>query len=251
MTEISTNGTPRSRKDVLLTPIKYLNSAMRKLAGWTHRLEMRLQWEIPPQPEWFDHFCDQFWDFSARQNTFWLERGVFSRLFLRQGGKMLELCCGDGFNSKHFYSNQAKTILAVDFDHGALWHAKTFNSAPNITYQFHDIRTDLPSGPFDNIVWDAAIEHFTEVEIDALLRGIKDRLGETGILSGYTLVEKPTGELQLHWHEREFKGIDDLRSFFTPHFKHVYVWETIHPLRHNLYFACSQSPIGFFASNCT
>src|SRR4029077_12696316 len=98
-------------------------------------------------------------------------------------------------------------------------------------------------GPFDNIVWDAAIEHFTEKEIDTIMGTIVQRLGADGILSGYTLTEDKTGKKSNALHEYEFKDKEDLRRFFTPHFKHVKVWETIYPTRHNLYFAASQSPI--------
>jgi hypothetical protein len=104
----------------------------------------------------------------------------------------------------------------------------------------------LPAGPFDNIVWDAAIEHFTEAEIDKILQEIVQRLGSEGILSGYTLTEAADGKKSNALHEYEFKDKEDLRRFFTPHFKFVKVWETIYPTRHNLYFAASQTPIEVF-----
>lgn len=108
-----------------------------------------------------------------------------------------------------------------------------------------DVREGLPAGPFDNIVWDAAIEYFTEAEIDKLLREMVSLLGSDGILSGYTLTEAADGKKgnALHY---EFKDKEDLRRFFTPHFKFVKVWETIYPTRHNLYFAASQSEIAPF-----
>jgi len=168
-------------------------------------------------------------------------------MVLKPDGKMLEICCGDGFNARHFYSSKVATIIAIDFDRDAIPHARRYNSAPNITYMQHDIRERLPDGPFDNIVWDAAIEHFTEAEIDKLLRGIVEGLGSDGILSGYTLTEAADGRKSNDLHEYEFKDKEDLRRFFTPHFKFVKVWETIYPTRHNLYFAASQKPIEVFA----
>jgi hypothetical protein len=78
------------------------------------------------------------------------------------------------------------------------------------------------------------------------MRQLVDRLGADGILSGYTLTEAPDGRKSNDLHEYEFKDKDDLRRFFTPHFKFVKVWETIYPTRHNLYFAASQSPIEAF-----
>jgi hypothetical protein len=98
----------------------------------------------------------------------------------------------------------------------------------------------------DNIVWDAAIEHFTETEIDKIMGQLVERLGFNGILSGYTLTEAADGKKSNALHDYEFKDKGDMRRFFTPHFKHVKVWETIYPTRHNLYFAASQSEIAPF-----
>jgi cyclopropane fatty-acyl-phospholipid synthase-like methyltransferase len=168
-------------------------------------------------------------------------------MVLKPGCKMLEICCGDGFNARHFYSSKASSIIAIDFDRDAIPHARRFNSVSNITYLQKDIREGLPAGPFDNIVWDAAIEHFTEAEIDRLLCEIVGLLGPDGILSGYTLTEAADGKKSNALHEYEFKDKEDLRRFFVPHFKFVKVWETIYPTRHNLYFAASQKPIEVFA----
>ena len=157
----------------------------------------------------------------------------------------MELCCGDGFNAYHFYSTIAKSIIAVDFDKDAIPHAKKYNQAKNVVFKLCDIRTEMPEGIFDNVIWDAAIEHFTENEIDEIMKNIKTRLKPGGILTGYTIVELETGEKSLSHHEREFKSKEDLKSFFVPHFKNVKVFETIYPSRHNLYFYASESILPF------
>jgi cyclopropane fatty-acyl-phospholipid synthase-like methyltransferase len=226
--------------------LKLVNALMRKVTAGTHFFQYALQWGWEPKPEWFDHFLDQHWQWSAKDNSLWVERGVFSRMLLKRKSRMLEICCGDGFNARHFYASAAASITAIDFDADAIPHARRFNSAPNVTFLQHDIRKGLPAGPFDNIVWDAAIEHFTEQEIDTLLKEIVALLGEAGVVSGYTLTERHDGRKSNALHEYEFKDKEDLRRFFTPHFKHVRVWETIYPTRHNLYFAASQSPIDIF-----
>jgi SAM-dependent methyltransferase len=231
---------------IVIAAVKLLNALMRKATAGTHFLQYALQWGWKPKPEWFDHFLDQHWQWSAKNNSLWVERGVFSRLLLKPSSRMLEICCGDGFNARHFYSSAAGSIIAIDFDRDAIPHARRFNSAANIEYRRHDIRKGLPEGPFDNIVWDAAIEHFTEAEIDKLLKEIVQLLGDTGIVSGYTLTERNDGRKSNALHEYEFKDKEDLRRFFTPHFQHVKVWETIYPTRHNLYFAASQQPFDLF-----
>jgi SAM-dependent methyltransferase len=195
---------------LLISLLKGLNFLVRKVSAFTHYAQYAVQWGIEPKPEWFDHFLDQHWQFSATNNGLWVEHGVFSRLVLKPNARMLEICCGDGFNARHFYSSKASSIIALDFDKDAIPHAKRYNSAPNITYIRQDIREGMPAGPFDNIVWDAAIEHFTETEIDKIMRELVQRLGPDGILSGYTLTALPDGRKSNALHEYEFKDKDDL-----------------------------------------
>jgi SAM-dependent methyltransferase len=230
----------------LVSFLKAVNFVVRKISAFTHFAQFAVQWGFAPRPEWFDHYLDQHWQFSATNNGLWVERGVFSRMVIKPNARMLEICCGDGFNTRHFYSSKAGSITALDFDRDAIPHARRYNAVPNVTYLQKDIREGLPDGPFDNVVWDAAIEHFTEAEIDRLMREIVQRLGPDGVLSGYTLTEAADGRKSNDLHEYEFKDKEDLRRFFTPHFKFVKVWETIYPTRHNLYFAASQSPIEVF-----
>jgi SAM-dependent methyltransferase len=173
-------------RKLLVSSLKILNFLIRKFSAFTHFAQFAVQWGIKPRPEWFDHYLDQHWQWSAKNNSLWVERGVFSRLVMKPNARMLEICCGDGFNARHFYSSRASSIIALDFDKDAIPHAKRYNGAPNITYIQQDIRDGLPPGPFDNIVWDAAIEHFTETEIDKIMRELVQRLGPDGILSGYT-----------------------------------------------------------------
>jgi len=90
-----------------------------------------------------------------------------------------------------------------------------------------------------------AIEHFTPAEIDNIVKDIKEVLfAKQGILSGYTIVEKPN-EKQLKQHEYEFKDMEDLYRFFQPYFANIYVFETIYKERHNLYFYASDGKIPF------
>ena len=113
---------------------KGINWFMRLLVGWTHFAQFAVQWGIKPRPEWFDHFLDQYWQWGATNNSLWVERGVFSRLVLKEHSRMLEICCGDGFNTRHFYSTRARSIIALDFDEDAIPHARRYDSAPNITF---------------------------------------------------------------------------------------------------------------------
>lgn len=182
--------------------------------------------------------------FHSRE-SFPVERGVFSSLAITRNSRVLELCCGDGFNTHHFYSLRASHVVAIDFDDEAIRWARRNYRASNVIFQTGDIRFDLPDTLFDNIVWDAAIEHFTETEIMDLMSKIKSILVPDGTLSGYTIVEPSHGGKHLHQHEYEFHSKEDLARFFSPFFKNVQVIETVFPLRTNLYFFASDGLLPF------
>lgn len=209
-----------------------------------HRRLMAIQWSLPPQPEFFDHQIDLFYQWLTKRNSLWLERGVFGSLAL-QGGRVLELSCGDGFNARNFYSLRSERVIACDFDPKAIETARKKNDAPNIEFLLADIRTEMPDGKFENIIWDGAIEHFTPDEIVKISENIKSRLTDDGVLSGYTILESSGGKKALSHHEYEFKSKKDLIRFFSPQFKNVTVFETEYPERHNLYFWASDGVLPF------
>jgi SAM-dependent methyltransferase len=232
-----------------LLPLARFNSKLtRRIASGAHHFQFLVEWGVD-NPEYFDHYLDQFYYWRASRNSLPWERGVYSVFALQattvDGRKpaVLDLCCGDGFLTYHFYSLVAESVIGVDFDPGAIRMANRNNSADNVQYVLGDIRTDIPEGSFDNIVWDAAVEHFTEAETQELMSTIKSRLAPGGIVSGYTLEEGDGGSHHLHQHEYEFHDKEDLARFLTPHFANVQVFETTFPNRTNLYFYASDGAL--------
>ena len=217
-------------------------------AAWAsaaHRRLRSVQWGLPPVPEHFDHHIDLHHQWLQERNSLWVERGVFGGLALKPGGALLELACGDGFNARNFYSLRCADVVACDFDPAAIATARRKNAAPNVRFELADIRTAMPPGQFDNIVWDAAIEHFTPAEIDGILRAITQRLRPGGVVSGYTITSPPGGHKHLVHHEYEFVDKADLQRFLAPYFRRVTVFETVYPTRHNLYFWASDGTLPF------
>jgi len=224
--------------------IRWTNLGVRKFASFTHKMQFYAEWEVD-NPEYFDHNIDLYSSWRRTRESFPLERGVFSSYAMTTDGRVLELCCGDGFNSYYFYSLRAASVTAIDFDAEAIRWAKRNYKAQNLTFQIGDIRQNIPDGQFDNIVWDAAVEHFTEDEIMEIIDRIKVVLSPNGVLSGYTIIEPEGGGKHLHQHEYEFRSKEDLARFFTTHFKNVHIFETHYPSRKNLYFYCSNSQLPF------
>ena len=166
---------------------------------------------------------------------------------------VLDLCCGDGYYTRYFHAGRAKSIIALDFDPAAIAFAGKYHSASNVTFRVGDIRTQIPEGPFDTIIWNGAIEHFTPDEIAKLIVALRERLKPEGILTGYTIAALTGDQPQLSHHEYEFQSKEDLLRFFTPHFKQAKVIESFWPktaapggvARHNLYFYASDGVLPF------
>ncbi len=236
------------RKFNLLPALKGVNRLLRRIDAAGHKLQFEAEWRIPPPPEWFDHLVDQHWKWHVTRNPLSWERGVIGMMAMKPGCRVLDLCCGGGFFAHHFFSSKAASVVSVDFDPDAIAHAKRNYDAPNVDYRRCDIRHDMPEGEFDNVVWDAAIEHFTEEEIAAILANIKKRLAPSGTLNGYTLVERETGKSLAH-HEYEFKSKEDLAAILKKLFANVLVIENAsHDLfedRRNLYFFASDGELPF------
>jgi SAM-dependent methyltransferase len=224
--------------------VRPLNAAIRRLAHITHRWQMDMEWGVAPVPEWYDTFLGQYYRWREDSVSWIWDRGVYSVLAMAPGARVLELCCGSGFFTRYFYSGRAAQVIAVDFDPRAITHARKYNAADNIRYEVADIRRSLPQGIYDNVVWDAAIEHFTEQEITEVLAQITRRLTPGGTFSGYTLQERE-GLLQHPDHEYEFKSKSDLGELLLRLFRNVLVFETIYPERHNLHFIASDGPLPF------
>ncbi len=212
-------------------------------AGAAHGRLLAVQWGIPPVAENFEHDIDLYHLWPARRSAMWVERGVFSGLALK-GGDVLDLCCGDGFYARNFFSLRSRRVVGVDFDPHIIATARRKHAAPNVEFLVGDIRSALPGGSFDNIVWDAAIEHFSPQETAVVFQAIRQRLAPSGVVSGYTIVQRgETTSLPLH--EREFRSKEELLAEVAPHFAHVTVFETEYPERHNIYFWASDGVLPF------
>ena len=49
------------RKFGLVPAVKAANRVLRRTTAEAHRLQFEAQWHLVPNPEWFDHFIFQYW----------------------------------------------------------------------------------------------------------------------------------------------------------------------------------------------
>lgn len=224
---------------------RLLSAISRKLTYYSHKLNFILHWNIPPQPEWQDQYTTLYYLWNLHNKPDVAERGCLITLGIKPNAAVLELCSGDGFFTKHFHAAKANSIIAVDFDSEAVNYARRYNSATNVSYNVLDIRYSFPNGFFDNIVWNAAIEHFTPSEIDSIMSNIKSQLAEGGVLTGYTVAEIPD-VMSLTHHELAFYSKNDLGDLLSKYFSNVRIIESSWPPTvHNFYFYASDGILPF------
>jgi len=162
-----------------IAAIVAFNRLLRKLSHLSHYAQYVLQWGVRPVSGWFDHYLDLHYLWRKTRTPLSCERGILGLLAIRQGADVLELCCGDGFNTFHFYSIRAGKILAMDLDRDAIASARKNFAVDNIEFFAGDIRRDMPNQQFDNVVWDASLEYFTADEIDKLIEILTEHGGHT------------------------------------------------------------------------
>jgi SAM-dependent methyltransferase len=221
---------------LIVPPLRRLNAGLRAVSAGSHGLQYKVEGFLRPSAEWFDHEIDVQWQWVARQRSMFLERGVLNTLAIRPAGQILEICCGDGFNAHRFYAERGARVLAVDHNDEALRQARLFHARPNVEYRSWDIRQGIPEGPFDNVIWDAAMHHFRLREVTAILASVRRSLASGGVLSGYTVIEPGT---DYSFSRLRFADPESLAELLEVEFAHVAVLETPDPLRRNLYFFAS------------
>lgn len=221
---------------LVVPALRRLNASVRAMSAGSHQLQYKVEGFLRPSAEWFDHEIDVHWQWVAKQRSMFLERGVLNTLAIRPGAQVLEICCGDGFNSHRFYSERAAHVLAIDHNRAALAHAQHFHARANVEYRSCDILRGIPEGPFDNIIWDSAMHHFTLGEVTAILASAHRSLAAGGVLSGYTVIEP--GQ-DYAYARLQFQDPESLTDLLAGEFAHVAVLDIPDTLRRNLYFFAS------------
>jgi SAM-dependent methyltransferase len=131
---------------------------------------------------WFDHRFDflqgpEFW--------YWQERGILGTQAIPRGGEVLDLCCGEGFYDRIYFSTRAEKIDALDRDPAAIREAMTGNTNPNVKFYVNDVARDpFPDSEYDVVLCFSALQQMDTSELDALLSKIQAVLKPTGIFFG-------------------------------------------------------------------
>ncbi len=236
---------------IILKPLKAVCEGLCVYSRWsTYVLHKSLLFLSIPfineDESYFNHFIDLY-TWRGRKSKFpnepyWIERGVYNLLAIKNFTTpiVVELCCGDGFNTRMFYSKECKDIYAVDIDKKAIAYAKRKNQSPNTHYIIDDVRSfcieKVSIYKPTNIIWDASLIYFDRTELLTILREIKNSLAITrGILSGMVPLELQQGKMI----KSSFENKDEVRLLLSSVYDNVCVFETDYSNRKNVYFYAS------------
>ena len=188
-----------------------------KLLHLHYRSRFRRDWLWSKEgPHFFNHRigCFDFMFGNASGGGYPYYRGFFVSELLRQGDRLLDIGCGDGFFTKRFFSKRCENIDAIDVEADAIESAQRHNAASNIRYYLLDaVVQPFPAKQYDVAVWDGAIGHFAATTTKAMLEKIILALASDGIFSG----SESLGH-EGHDHLQFFQGVEDLDALFGKHF---------------------------------
>jgi len=185
-------------------------------------------------------FYDHRYDYlEGPSNWYWQERGVVGAKTIPSGGKVLDLCCGDGTYSGIYYSSRAGHVDALDRNPSALSLARRRYRLPNVSWIDADVlASPFPSSDYDVVMLFAAIEHFSVANGTTLLAKIAKSLKPTGTLIGSTPIFAEEGGHNME-HDNEFFSMSYLTGFMEPHFGHIETWTSDWRGRIDAYFQCT------------
>ena len=170
-------------------------------------------------PHFTDHrikaFFLAFGDLDLGPFSFY--RGFYNSELIREGDRLLDIGCGDGFFTRRFFSPKCSQIDAVDIEDEAIEVARRHNAASNICYRKLDaVNESFPSSNYDIVVWDGALGHFCEDDTAKVLEKISISLNKDGVFGG----SESLG-LEGHDHLQYFHSLGDLEPVLRRHFKYV------------------------------
>lgn len=196
--------------------------AWRAIGKLSSRMLMEAQWRFDGGAEWFDH-RHHLLDPERCFKDYWSMSGDNVISVLPIGGRVLDLCSGDGFYARWYYGLRAREVVCVERNKGALRTARRWNNAPNLCFLEGDVLQFEPEpAAFDVVVCRGAIEHFREPDQQTIFAVASRALKPGGWFCGDTPLARPDGKSQLHAHEHEWKDEAEARHALGSVFSRIH-----------------------------
>jgi hypothetical protein len=244
-----------------------------KLLSFINFLLMRIDWYKYPPTEWMDHDQDTYYQFNSIGSFHHFERGIISRLYLdnlliskikdndlnlKKKINILDLCSGDSYISQKFFFDVSETIVSLDLDPQALKRGQNriaknkYMNKNHFFFEFDIEKTKIfdflkkknLNINFDIILFNAAIEHFKENQLDFIFSSLKEVMSEKSYISIYTIIDNQLDNNYLpDHHEMFFYSKKHLENILSNYFKFTKAHNFQHNDRNNIYCIASDQKI--------
>jgi SAM-dependent methyltransferase len=253
--------------------IDFLAYRSSKLTSFLYHILKMMDWGKKPRTEWMDHDQDTFHQFNSSGSFFHFERGMLPRLYassfllknnefknlkLEKKLNILDLCSGDSYISQKFFYDVSDTVVSLDLDPLALGRGKNrlkrnkYMNQNHFFYQFDVEKINILDFlkknkldiKFDLVLFNAAIEHFKEDQLDFIFKSFKEVMKEKSFVSTYTIVEDSDDQKFLpEHHEMFFSSKEHLKNVISKYFEFTISHHSLFNNRHNIYCLASNQDI--------
>lgn len=258
----------------LLFPIiNFLANILAKFTGFLYLILMKMDWHKLPPTEWMDHDQDTFYQFNSKGLFFHFERGILPRLYassfffkseefkslnLQKKINILDLCSGDSYISQKFFFDVSENVVSLDIDLAALNRGKKriknhkYLNPNHYFYEFDVEKNKIKDFlnqkklniKFDIVLFNAAIEHFKEHQLDYIFLSLKEVMKEKSFMSCYTILEDKNEQKYLpDHHEMFFSSKEHLQGVVSKYFKYTKSYHSLFSARCNIYCIGSEQEI--------
>ena len=122
-----------------------------------------LDWTLKTRHDsYYDHEISLYnWRYKPSQCEF-MDGMSLARMLINKGENILDLCCGNGFNSYLFFSDIASSVDAIDYSSKAINYAISNYHSDSINFICGDIlKYSFKQFHYDLVVWSSAIAYFS------------------------------------------------------------------------------------------
>ena len=176
---------------------------------------------------WYDHRYD--WVYGP-ENWGWVERGIVGLKMIRDGDKVLDLCCGDGIYSALFFSKRASLVHGIDISEDAVKSARRWENSKFRVFKCDVVKDPFPLRKYDVIILFTSLQYITPQDGISLIKKIYKSLGRVFVGS------VPLHEQKHRTVKNFFLREEDVKNFLKPVFKRVEIERSV--WRDEVYFFC-------------
>lgn len=156
---------------------------------------------------------------------FTIARYKFACKWIREGERVLEVGCGEGFGC-NFLSRHAGSVTGLDIDAEAIGRCRGRYCRENLRFVVDDIvhPRELPAGGYDVVVSFEMIEHVSREDGQRMVANVAGHLRERGMAIVSTpraRADRSVSRQAMHPFEYDY---DTLIGTLNPHFDRVMVF---------------------------